>query len=164
MNFKSFVEELNSRHNQKRGVFSKVPRNPKTPPERIYWTTLSQCPRKLVSVPPVAFLPSSLGRWPSGAGRGGVGWLFQGESSAMAIRLAWFPVLVLQLPVTWGQSDSLSGPRFTRLSVTRWLCELQELRTRAHSMEPCPQEVPASVELHPLPPEGIGQNLGQGSV
>lgn len=80
MNFKSFVEELNSRHNQKRGVFSKVPRNPKTPPERIYWTTLSQCPRKLVSVPPVAFLPSSLGRWLSV--RAGVGWggCFRGKA------------------------------------------------------------------------------------
>lgn len=51
MNFKSFVEELNSPHKKKHGVFSKVPRNPDPPPERIYWSTLSQCPRKLVSVP-----------------------------------------------------------------------------------------------------------------
>lgn len=51
MNFKSFVEELNSRHKKKHGVFSKVPRNPDTPPERIYWSTLSQCPQKLVSMP-----------------------------------------------------------------------------------------------------------------
>lgn len=50
MNFTSFVEELNSRHNKKRGVFSKISRNPETPTERIYWATLSQCPRKLVSV------------------------------------------------------------------------------------------------------------------
>ncbi|VCW66804.1 unnamed protein product, partial [Gulo gulo] len=52
MNFTSFVEELNSRHNKKRGVFSKISRNLETPTERIYWATLSQCPRKLVSVPP----------------------------------------------------------------------------------------------------------------
>lgn len=44
MNFKSFVEELNSRHNKKRGVFSTLLRNPETPTERIYWATLSQCP------------------------------------------------------------------------------------------------------------------------
>nr|KAF6444120.1 lymphocyte expansion molecule [Molossus molossus] len=47
LGFKSFVDELNSRHNKKRGVFSKLSRNPATPSERIYWSTLSQCPRKL---------------------------------------------------------------------------------------------------------------------
>ncbi|XP_023975723.1 ciliary microtubule-associated protein 2 [Physeter macrocephalus] len=56
MNFKSFVEELNSCHSKKRGVFSKVPRNPEAPPERIYWATLSQCPPKLLS----AFVPHLL--------------------------------------------------------------------------------------------------------
>ncbi|XP_054428459.1 ciliary microtubule-associated protein 2 [Pteronotus mesoamericanus] len=45
--FKSFVEELNSRDNKKRGAFSKLSRNPTTPTERICWSTLSQCPRKL---------------------------------------------------------------------------------------------------------------------
>lgn len=50
-NFKSFVEELNSRHNKKRGAFSKLPREPKHPTERIFWTTLSQYPRNMVSVP-----------------------------------------------------------------------------------------------------------------
>nr|XP_006200641.1 lymphocyte expansion molecule [Vicugna pacos] len=57
MNFKSFVEELNSRHNKKRGVFSKLPRNPETPTERIYWATLSQCPRKLATSGPGMWLP-----------------------------------------------------------------------------------------------------------
>ncbi|XP_004438686.1 PREDICTED: uncharacterized protein C1orf177 homolog [Ceratotherium simum simum] len=57
MTFKSFVEELNSRHNKKRGVFSKVSRNPETPPERIYWSTLSQCPRKLATSGPGMWLP-----------------------------------------------------------------------------------------------------------
>ncbi|XP_004869711.1 lymphocyte expansion molecule [Heterocephalus glaber] len=55
MNFKSFVEELNSCHQKKHGVFSKVPQNPDTPPERIYWSTLSQCPWKLAT--------SGLGSW-----------------------------------------------------------------------------------------------------
>lgn len=51
MTFKSFVEELNSHDNKKRGIFSTIPRERKQPTERIYWTTLSQCPRNLVSVP-----------------------------------------------------------------------------------------------------------------
>ncbi|XP_016060006.1 PREDICTED: lymphocyte expansion molecule [Miniopterus natalensis] len=57
MSFKSFVDELNSHHNKKRGVFSKLSRNPSTPSERIYWTTLSQCPRKLASSGPGMWLP-----------------------------------------------------------------------------------------------------------
>ncbi|XP_004468034.2 ciliary microtubule-associated protein 2 [Dasypus novemcinctus] len=57
MNFKSFVDELNSHHNKKRGVFSKLPRNPNTPSERIYWSTLSQCPRKLATSGPGMWLP-----------------------------------------------------------------------------------------------------------
>nr|XP_054948218.1 lymphocyte expansion molecule isoform X4 [Pan paniscus] len=57
MNFKSFIEELNSRHNKKHGVFSKLPRNPKTPTERIYWANLSQCPRTLATSGPSFWLP-----------------------------------------------------------------------------------------------------------
>uniref|UniRef100_A0A8C0C2X4 Lymphocyte expansion molecule n=1 Tax=Balaenoptera musculus TaxID=9771 RepID=A0A8C0C2X4_BALMU len=57
MNFKSFVEELDSHHNKKRGVFSKVPRNLETPPERVYWATLSQCPPKLATSGPGTWLP-----------------------------------------------------------------------------------------------------------
>uniref|UniRef100_A0ABI7XTM1 Lymphocyte expansion molecule n=1 Tax=Felis catus TaxID=9685 RepID=A0ABI7XTM1_FELCA len=57
MNFTTFVEELNSRHNKKRGVFSKISRNPETPTERIYWATLSQCPRKLATSGPGSWLP-----------------------------------------------------------------------------------------------------------
>ncbi|XP_022274538.1 lymphocyte expansion molecule isoform X3 [Canis lupus familiaris] len=57
MNFTSFVEELNSCHNKKRGVFSKISRNPETPTERIYWATLSQCPRKLATSGPGSWLP-----------------------------------------------------------------------------------------------------------
>ncbi|XP_058573275.1 lymphocyte expansion molecule isoform X1 [Neofelis nebulosa] len=57
MTFTTFVEELNSRHNKKRGVFSKISRNPETPTERIYWATLSQCPRKLATSGPGSWLP-----------------------------------------------------------------------------------------------------------
>ncbi|XP_049731503.1 lymphocyte expansion molecule [Elephas maximus indicus] len=62
MSFKSFVEELNSRHNKKRGVFSKLSRNPKTPSERIYWTTLSQCPRKLATSGPGTWIEHKVER------------------------------------------------------------------------------------------------------
>ncbi|XP_004679098.1 PREDICTED: uncharacterized protein C1orf177 homolog [Condylura cristata] len=57
MSFKTFVEELHSRYNKKRGVFSNVPRNPEIPPERIYWATLSQYPRKLDTSGPGMWLP-----------------------------------------------------------------------------------------------------------
>nr|XP_051712394.1 lymphocyte expansion molecule isoform X3 [Oryctolagus cuniculus] len=57
MSFRSFVEELNSRHNKNRGIFSKLPRNPETPTERIYWATVSQCPRKLATSGPGSWLP-----------------------------------------------------------------------------------------------------------
>lgn len=110
MNFKSFTEELNSRHNKKRGVFSQVSRNPKTPTERIYWATLSQCPRKLVSISPrpsflswkVALLQGRVDCWGLSPG----GW--QGvRSSALGVGPICFPVLVLHLPVTLGGSLSL---------------------------------------------------------
>lgn len=78
MNFKSFVDELNSHHNKKHGVFSEVPRDPKTPPERIYWSTLSQCPRKLVSVPLWSLFSLSKGSSLMGW-RAGVWWLFWGK-------------------------------------------------------------------------------------
>ncbi|XP_006879884.1 PREDICTED: uncharacterized protein C1orf177 homolog [Elephantulus edwardii] len=57
VNFKSFVDELNSHHKKKHGVFSKLPRNPNTPSERIYWATLSQCPRKLATSGPGMWVP-----------------------------------------------------------------------------------------------------------
>lgn len=86
-NFQSFVEELNLHHNKRRGVFSKVPRNLQTPTERIYWTTLSQCPRKLVSVPAVAFLPSFLGRGLPMQRQGGMEVAVSGESPGLGPRL-----------------------------------------------------------------------------
>ncbi|ERE83034.1 lymphocyte expansion molecule [Cricetulus griseus] len=57
MTFKSFVEELNSHDNKKRGIFSTIPRERKQPTERIYWTTLSQCPRNLKIAGPGSWLP-----------------------------------------------------------------------------------------------------------
>uniref|UniRef100_A0A8C2VH91 Ciliary microtubule associated protein 2 n=1 Tax=Chinchilla lanigera TaxID=34839 RepID=A0A8C2VH91_CHILA len=57
MNFQSFVEELNSRYKKKHGVFSKLPRNPDPSPERINWSPLSQCPRKLATSGPGTWLP-----------------------------------------------------------------------------------------------------------
>lgn len=87
MSFKSFMEELNSRHNKKRGVFSKASRNSETPTERIYWATLSQCPRKQVSVPhpsppwPVCLL--SEGGCPAGWDPGGGG-CFRGKAQPWA--------------------------------------------------------------------------------
>ncbi|XP_042525626.1 lymphocyte expansion molecule [Dipodomys spectabilis] len=55
--FKSFLEELNSCCHKKHGVFSKMPRFPKTPTERIYWTTVSQCPRNPATSGPGFFVP-----------------------------------------------------------------------------------------------------------
>nr|KAF6382392.1 lymphocyte expansion molecule [Pipistrellus kuhlii] len=57
MSVKSFVEELTSPCNRNRGAFSKLSRFPATPSERIYWSTLSQCPRKLSTAGPGMWLP-----------------------------------------------------------------------------------------------------------
>ncbi|XP_030906812.2 ciliary microtubule-associated protein 2 [Melopsittacus undulatus] len=40
-----------SNENKKKGCFSTLPRDPACPTERIYWFTLSQCPRKNVVGP-----------------------------------------------------------------------------------------------------------------
>lgn len=94
MNCKSFVEELNSRHNKKRGVFSTVPRNPKTPTERIYWATISQCPRKLVSVlPGTSSLPLLVVALLTGPGWGAGGYFkrkAQRQGSDPPGSLSWF--------------------------------------------------------------------------
>lgn len=46
---KSFLDELVSKENKKKGCFSTLQRNPGCPSERIFWATLSQCPRDAVS-------------------------------------------------------------------------------------------------------------------
>uniref|UniRef100_A0A672TV39 Ciliary microtubule associated protein 2 n=1 Tax=Strigops habroptila TaxID=2489341 RepID=A0A672TV39_STRHB len=48
---KSFLDELMSNENKKKGCFSTLPRDPGCPMERIFWFTLSQCPRKNVMGP-----------------------------------------------------------------------------------------------------------------
>ncbi|XP_049630905.1 lymphocyte expansion molecule [Suncus etruscus] len=57
MNLRSFVEELNSRANKKRGVFLKAPRFPKTPQDRTSCSILSTCPRKQVTTGPGIWFP-----------------------------------------------------------------------------------------------------------
>lgn len=89
MNFKSFVDELNSRHNKKRGVFSTVARYPKTPAERIYCVTRGQSPRKLVRVLPDPALLPVLVVALLGPGVG-CGWISASEVSPTC-----FPVRVL---------------------------------------------------------------------
>ncbi|XP_057265219.1 LOW QUALITY PROTEIN: lymphocyte expansion molecule [Pezoporus wallicus] len=48
---KNFLDELMSNENKKKGCFSTLPRDPGCPTERIFWFTLSQCPRKNVMGP-----------------------------------------------------------------------------------------------------------------
>ncbi|EDL30811.1 cDNA sequence BC055111 [Mus musculus] len=55
--YKSFLDEMNSQHKKKQGVFSKYPRDPKHPTERIFWTTLSQCPKNMDIAGPGSWLP-----------------------------------------------------------------------------------------------------------
>ncbi|XP_025890237.1 lymphocyte expansion molecule, partial [Nothoprocta perdicaria] len=59
---KSFVEELASRDNKKKGAFSTVPREPRRPAQRICWATLSQCPRDALAVGPGSYDPKPLER------------------------------------------------------------------------------------------------------
>ncbi|NXG32838.1 LEXM protein, partial [Dromaius novaehollandiae] len=54
---KSFPEELMSRDNEKKGRFSTVPREPGPPTERIFWATLSQCPRDAFAAGPGSYDP-----------------------------------------------------------------------------------------------------------
>ncbi|XP_035189277.1 lymphocyte expansion molecule [Oxyura jamaicensis] len=54
---KSFLDELMSKENKKKGCFSTLPRNPGCPSERIFWATLSQCPRDAYVVGPGSYDP-----------------------------------------------------------------------------------------------------------
>ncbi|XP_015726288.1 lymphocyte expansion molecule isoform X1 [Coturnix japonica] len=54
---KGFPDELMSRENKKKGCFSTMPRNPGCPTERIFWATLSQCPRDAFEVGPGSYDP-----------------------------------------------------------------------------------------------------------
>ncbi|NXU53027.1 LEXM protein, partial [Turnix velox] len=57
---KGFLEELMLRENKKKGCFSTLPRNPGCPTERIFWATLSQCPKEEWAVGPGSYDPKPI--------------------------------------------------------------------------------------------------------
>ncbi|XP_051481055.1 lymphocyte expansion molecule [Apus apus] len=59
---KGFVDELMLKENKKKGCFSTLPRNPACPTERIFWATLSQCPREAYAVGPGSYDPKPVER------------------------------------------------------------------------------------------------------
>ncbi|NXS41399.1 LEXM protein, partial [Balaeniceps rex] len=58
---KGFLDELTLKENKKKGCFSTLPRNPGCPTERIFWATLSQCPRAY-AVGPGSYNPKPVER------------------------------------------------------------------------------------------------------
>ncbi|XP_011937920.1 PREDICTED: uncharacterized protein C1orf177 homolog isoform X2 [Cercocebus atys] len=149
MNFKSFVEELNSRHNKKRGVFSKLPRNPKTPTERIYWATLSQCPRTLATSGPSFWLPQekkckSVNQPPFLLTSKG-----SGAKSSQMIMGSWNPVGVGRYLNTWLMETKDRRQRYRSLFLAgskRYLSDLARDRLMQERITPftkgkCPPTV-----------------------
>ncbi|NXV91783.1 LEXM protein, partial [Calonectris borealis] len=59
---KGFLDELTLKENKKKGCFSTLPRNPGCPSERIFWATLSQCPREVHAVGPGSYSPKPVER------------------------------------------------------------------------------------------------------
>ncbi|NWH49080.1 LEXM protein, partial [Fregata magnificens] len=59
---KGFLDELTLKENKKKGCFSTLPRNPGRPTERIFWATLSQCPREVDAVGPGSYNPKPIER------------------------------------------------------------------------------------------------------
>ncbi|KAM9283138.1 ciliary microtubule-associated protein 2 [Morus bassanus] len=59
---KGFLDELMLKENKKKGCFSTLPRNPGCPTERIFWATLSQCPREAYAVGPGSYDPKPIER------------------------------------------------------------------------------------------------------
>ncbi|NXD61869.1 LEXM protein, partial [Eolophus roseicapillus] len=57
---KSFLDELMSNENKKKGCFSTLPRDLGCPTERIFWFTLSQCPRKVNVMGPGSYNPKPI--------------------------------------------------------------------------------------------------------
>lgn len=47
-NLKSFVDDWSTVHKKRQGKFGKVDRSPKVPTERIFCSTLQQCPKEEV--------------------------------------------------------------------------------------------------------------------
>ncbi|NWI26517.1 LEXM protein, partial [Sula dactylatra] len=59
---KGFLDELMLKESKKKGCFSTLPRNPGCPMERIFWATLSQCPREAYAVGPGSYNPKPIER------------------------------------------------------------------------------------------------------
>ncbi|NXS70525.1 LEXM protein, partial [Pandion haliaetus] len=59
---KGFLDKLMLKENKKKGCFSTLPRNPGCPTERIFWATLSQCPREAYAVGPGSYNPKPIER------------------------------------------------------------------------------------------------------
>ncbi|XP_009634474.1 lymphocyte expansion molecule [Egretta garzetta] len=59
---KGFLDELTLKENKKKGCFSTLPRNPGCPTERIFWATLSQCPREAYAAGPGSYNPKPVER------------------------------------------------------------------------------------------------------
>ncbi|KAM6305535.1 ciliary microtubule-associated protein 2 [Aegotheles albertisi] len=59
---KGFLDELMLKENRKKGCFSTLLRNPRCPTERIFWATLSQCPREACAVGPGSYDPKPIER------------------------------------------------------------------------------------------------------
>ncbi|XP_009573594.1 PREDICTED: uncharacterized protein C1orf177 homolog [Fulmarus glacialis] len=59
---KGFLDELMLKENKKKGCFSTLLRNPGCPTERIFWATLSQCPKEVHAVGPGSYNPKSVER------------------------------------------------------------------------------------------------------
>uniref|UniRef100_A0A8B9FL11 Lymphocyte expansion molecule n=1 Tax=Amazona collaria TaxID=241587 RepID=A0A8B9FL11_9PSIT len=57
---KSFLDELMSNENKTEGCFSTLPRDPGCPTERIFWFTLSKCPRKVNVMGPGSYNPKPI--------------------------------------------------------------------------------------------------------
>lgn len=110
---KGFLDELMSKDNKKKGCFSTLPRNPGCPTERIFWATLSQCPRDAVSAsgvfhshPAQAAGPT----WWCWVPGGAVGLLFlraDGRVRSFLLHSMW-----------WGQAHTIQSPLRDRRTST----------------------------------------------
>ncbi|NXI74143.1 LEXM protein, partial [Anseranas semipalmata] len=59
---KGFLDVLMLKENKKKGCFGTLPRNPGCPTERIFWATLSQCPRDAYVAGPGSYDPKPIER------------------------------------------------------------------------------------------------------
>lgn len=61
-NLKSFADEWGTMHKKRHGKFGKVNRNPKVPTERIFCSTLQQCPKEEKNPGPGHYEPGTLSK------------------------------------------------------------------------------------------------------